>query len=93
MAPPDYDTPPPRPALQSVANKGEPFLSGLPPTTAAVQEFLAGCGPWRLSELLGPRDMADRMLPHLAWREDPPPLLAFYSYAAAELTAEAAGQQ
>jgi hypothetical protein len=33
------------------------------------------------------------MLPHLAWREDPPPLLAFYSYAAAELTAEAAGQQ
>jgi hypothetical protein len=76
-----------------VANKGEPFLSGLPPTSAAVQGFLQSCGPWRLAELLGPREMVARVLPHLAWQDKVPPILSFYSYAAAELTPAADVQQ
>jgi hypothetical protein len=70
-----------------VANKGEPFLSGLVPSGEAVAQFLAACGRWRLTELLSPRAMAARMLPHEPWRDAAPPLLSFYSYAAAELLA------
>jgi hypothetical protein len=68
-----------------VANKAEPFLSGLVPSGECVSQLLSACGPWRLTELLSPRAMAARMLPHEPWREEAPPILSFYSYAAAEL--------
>ena len=39
---------------QSVANKGEPYLSGLESTPEAVQSFVCG-GGFRLQQHLGPR--------------------------------------
>ncbi|KAK9828813.1 hypothetical protein WJX72_002206 [[Myrmecia] bisecta] len=65
---------------KSVANKGEPFVSGMQPTPAAVRAFFWPHG-FDLSELLGPREMAAHMLPHLVWDQEVPPILSFFSFA------------
>lgn len=112
--------PPPAWAVtrESVAAKGEPFLSGLPASARGVADFLAACAPpgsrpapadeaadadsaateagsaptdadaaaaeaggrrWALRACLGPRELAAARLPHLAWSDAAPPVLAFYS--------------
>ncbi len=38
----------------------------------------------RLTQYLGPREMAEKHMSHLEWSDACPPLAAFYSYAAAE---------
>ena len=69
-------------ALQSVANKGEPFLSGLPASREGVAAFLEPQG-LALRSYLGPKDMVGLMLPHLKWSETQPPIASFYCYASA----------
>ncbi|EFJ51321.1 hypothetical protein VOLCADRAFT_103570 [Volvox carteri f. nagariensis] len=68
---------------KSVANKGEPFLSGIESTREGVATFLSQFG-LRLLDFLTPKDMVGRHLPHLPWNERVPPIASFYSYAAAE---------
>lgn len=54
--------PPPKPPLppQSVANKGEPFLSGIGPSREAVAAALAPHG-LGLREFLTPKDMVGKV--------------------------------
>lgn len=66
----------------SVANKGEPFISGLPDTAEDLTALLQPHS-MQLKEHLGPRQMAAKMLPHLAWNDSKPPIASFYSYAVA----------
>ncbi|KXZ54443.1 hypothetical protein GPECTOR_5g95 [Gonium pectorale] len=68
---------------KSVANKGEPFLSGIEATREGVSAYVAPHG-LRLLDFLSPKDMVGRMLPHLPWSDRRPPIASFYSYAAAE---------
>lgn len=78
---------------QSVANKGEPFVSGINNSAAAVQAFVDGIshqvtaaasGRKRLevSKFLSPKAMLAEQLPHLKWSDAVPPILSFYSFAA-----------
>ena len=53
---PSLDTVP----LQAVANKGEPFVSGMDPSIDRMRESLATTG-WELSMLLSPRYASDSM--------------------------------
>lgn len=77
---------PPPPAYEvtarSVANKGEPFVSALPDSAAAMQAYFdadvaaaAGEGGrrrrLRLVEFVGPKEMCARQLPHLQWPTEP----------------------
>lgn len=66
-----------------MAGKGEAFISGFTPEEGELAAALAPLG-WRLAALRSPRDMAATQLPHLAWSEELPPILAFYSYAEVE---------
>lgn len=70
-------------SAQSVAGKGEAFVSGFEPEEGPLSAALAPLG-WRLAALRSPRAMAAAQLPHLAWSEELPPILAFYSYAEVE---------
>jgi hypothetical protein len=63
----------------SVAGKGEAFVSGLVPEAAELAAYLAPLG-WTLGALRGPREMAARELPHAGWAPGLPPILTFYSY-------------
>jgi hypothetical protein len=40
---------------------------------------------WELSELLSPQQQLAASLPHIAWDDAVPPILSFYSFAAATL--------
>eukprot|EP00798_Chlamydomonas_sp_ICE-L_P020711 gene20711-27521_t len=60
---------------KAVANKGEPYLFGLPDSPEGVQTFVAPHG-FRLQQ-----DMTTLMLPHVKWDEKVPPIASFYSYA------------
>lgn len=120
----------------SVANKGEPFISGIHDSREAVQAFLnsvsapspvshaaqatptaspaaparadlveagkaaesdttaaAGAGGagvklrWEVVDYLGPKEMVSQQLPHLAWDDELPPILSFYSFASAQVVA------
>lgn len=72
----------PFPTPQSVANKGEPFLSGITPSADGVAAFLAPAGLALLS-YASPKDMVGAMLPHCPWSDRRPPIASFYYYAAA----------
>lgn len=77
---------------QSVANKGEPFLSGIDNSSEALSAFMVSASgntnkEFKLAEFLGPRQMAEQQLPHLQWDDKVPPILSFYSFAAFEVTA------
>lgn len=67
---------------KSVANKGEPFLSGITPSADGVAAFLAPAGLALLS-YASPKDMVGAMLPHCPWSDRRPPIASFYYYAAA----------
>ncbi|KAG2426758.1 hypothetical protein HXX76_012815 [Chlamydomonas incerta] len=68
---------------KSVANKGEPFLSGIGPSREAVAAALAPHG-LGLRAFLAPKDMVGLMLPHESWSDSSPPIASFYYYAAAD---------
>lgn len=80
--PPRRRLPPPPAAWQAVANKGEPFLSGLEPSTEALSELLLPLG-FSVTSVLGGRQMMAAMLPRVEWSDRRPPTHAFYSYASA----------
>ncbi|KAI8462802.1 MAG: S-adenosyl-L-methionine-dependent methyltransferase [Monoraphidium minutum] len=69
--------------MVSVWNKGEYFLSGVDERKEAVRSLLKKFG-FALHELVYAKAMAARYLPHLPWRESPPPLPPYFSYCAAE---------
>ncbi|KAL4419924.1 hypothetical protein ABPG75_007022 [Micractinium tetrahymenae] len=65
---------------ESVAGKGEAFISGLVPDSDELAAYLAPLN-WHLGRLWSPREMAAAQLPHERWNEALPPILSFYSYA------------
>ena len=69
---------------KAVANKGEPYRSGLEASGEAVQRFV-GVHGFRLREngYLGPKAMIERFLPHLTplKNNDMLPIASFYCYA------------
>lgn len=74
---------------ESVAGKGEAFVSGLQPGEDELAGYLALLS-WRLHRLVSPRQMAAKELPHEQWSDEIPPILAFYSYCEMEKPAVAA---
>ncbi|GLC44576.1 hypothetical protein PLESTB_001320900 [Pleodorina starrii] len=68
---------------KSVANKGEPFLSGIEATRDGVAAYLRAFG-LRPLDFMTPKDIVGRHLPHLQWSDRLPPIASFYYYAAAE---------
>ena len=77
----------------------EPLLSGMEASAAGVAAALGG--RFKVTQLLSPRDMVALHQPHEAWPAPgsaaPPPILSFFSFAAAEVLggagAGAAGAQ
>lgn len=65
---------------ESVAGKGEAFISGLVPDSDDLAAYLAPLY-WQLGRLWSPREMAAAQLPHERWSQELPPILSFYSYA------------
>ncbi|KAL4430397.1 hypothetical protein ABPG77_002203 [Micractinium sp. CCAP 211/92] len=65
---------------ESVAGKGEAFISGLAPDSDDMAAYLAPLN-WQLDRLWSPGEMASTQLPHERWSEELPPILSFYSYA------------
>lgn len=68
---------------KAVANKGEPYRSGLEPSGEAVQRFV-GVHGFRVREngYFGPSEIVDRFLPHLLPIKDKHlPIASFYCYA------------
>ncbi|KAL3147587.1 hypothetical protein ABBQ38_014640 [Trebouxia sp. C0009 RCD-2024] len=66
-----------------VAIKGEPFLSGMHPSAACLCKTLAQ-QDLRLREVLSPREILAKFLPHIAWDEQRTQILPFYSFAAVQ---------
>eukprot|EP01023_Acetabularia_acetabulum_P037892 TRINITY_DN3618_c0_g1_i1.p1 TRINITY_DN3618_c0_g1~~TRINITY_DN3618_c0_g1_i1.p1 ORF type:complete len:393 (+),score=88.68 TRINITY_DN3618_c0_g1_i1:234-1412(+) len=64
----------------SVANKGEPFLSGLRPNFLWLRQYFKPLG-FRLFELKSPKEMLEATKPHLKWNSTLPQILSFYSFA------------
>lgn len=67
----------------AVANKGEPFVSGIEDSEEGLAALLQPAG-FKVLQRLGPRAMAEAQLPHLPWNDAKPPIASFYSYCAAE---------
>lgn len=63
----------------SVAGKGEAFISGLVPEEEEMAAYMAPLN-WRMQRLWSARQMAAAQLPHEVWSEELPPILSFYSY-------------
>ncbi|KAI3425331.1 hypothetical protein D9Q98_009095 [Chlorella vulgaris] len=63
----------------SVAGKGEAFISGLVPEEEEMAAYVAPLN-WRMQRLWSARQMAAAQLPHEVWSEELPPILSFYSY-------------
>ena len=74
---------------QSVAGKGEAFVSGMAPDAAALAAQVVPLG-WRLARLTSPQAMAARELPHLPCSHEQPPLCGYFSYAELERPADEA---
>eukprot|EP01024_Parvocaulis_polyphysoides_P073922 TRINITY_DN9536_c1_g1_i10.p2 TRINITY_DN9536_c1_g1~~TRINITY_DN9536_c1_g1_i10.p2 ORF type:complete len:151 (-),score=15.30 TRINITY_DN9536_c1_g1_i10:681-1133(-) len=64
----------------SVANKGEPFLSGFKPNFLWLRKYFKSIG-FRLFELKSPREMLECTKPHLKYNDKLPQILSFYSFA------------
>eukprot|EP01026_Neomeris_dumetosa_P005107 TRINITY_DN113_c1_g1_i5.p2 TRINITY_DN113_c1_g1~~TRINITY_DN113_c1_g1_i5.p2 ORF type:complete len:283 (+),score=39.31 TRINITY_DN113_c1_g1_i5:430-1278(+) len=64
----------------SVANKNEPFISGMQPNFLWLRQYFKALG-FRVFELKSPKDMMGSFMPHIKWNDDVPPILSFYSFA------------
>eukprot|EP01025_Chloroclados_australasicus_P023684 TRINITY_DN2396_c0_g1_i4.p1 TRINITY_DN2396_c0_g1~~TRINITY_DN2396_c0_g1_i4.p1 ORF type:complete len:400 (-),score=58.39 TRINITY_DN2396_c0_g1_i4:3780-4979(-) len=64
----------------SVANKGEPFLSGFRPNFLWLRKYFKPLG-FRLFEQKNPKEMMQIFKPHIRWNDELPPMLSFYSFA------------
>lgn len=70
-----------RVTARSVANKGEPFMSGIENSREAVTAVVEPHG-FKLLLFKTPKDMVGEVLPHCKWNDRKPPIASFYSYAA-----------